>query len=1251
MFLTSMRKLVLLAASVVLYACGGGVEVDSNANQAPTADFEYRIEGDNLVLDASKSFDFDSAQLSYSWYVNDELLGAGRTWRLAFDESLSYEVELIVSDGRSSSSKTLFVNGHGFGDLTGDVERGRQLYENDPGLTCMGCHGRDGQAESSPIDAKKTEYFHTKDPGKAYTLKAYLQRWMPPSTAPNGCDAQCAEDLEAYIRSWVLAPGQQPSPVPTVSPTANPIPSFDPNPNPSPNPEPSAMPTAMPTVPPLPSPGPSAMPSSAPQPSAQPTVAPTAEPEPSQAPTQAPTMMPTAEPEPSVVPSSAPEPSPLPSSQPPVVGDIERGEALYFDATMNCSVCHGDDGQSTAFKAIDASRAVYTYSKDSVPGKTYSLEAYLEAWMPAPGQCDAQCAADLAVYIRSWSSDAEPSPMPSSVPSLLPSPMPTTTPPAGDFNGDVAAGKAILKDTSGQCFTCHQDANEDGYFEAGAVSIRIDVNKFAYPTNAKYDGMNYTGNSVEDLARYISEQMPLNPASCVDECADDVAAYLWSLRGQSVDTGPTECSLDDPVLYGRRALKFLTSFEYHNSLQSLFESPLPHDYSTSAKIAVDDEIGSLPNHGFSAIGEIRVNSYDANAKEIADWAVDTGGVLPFQCTTASSCAKNFIEDFAYYAFRRPLSEDEKAEYTAMISEATKLEIGLKWAIRSALMSPQFLYRTELGESSAATLEKLNSEPDKVIYEPASEPIVVQGNSPANSGYQFTGNDLIIVTVTATPKIDYSTFPQTETDIYPAIYFGGGGVTTDPQPIGGPGPEELTFHVKDVTGPVYYMAAQAVAEINGEEFGGQFTVQEVKVAPAQIKEIPETFKEKVADADSDAYVLDDFEYASALSYMLTASAPDKALMKAALVGDLNNPEEVEKHVDRLIDSDLGREQVARFAALWFGTDRVRTVNRFGNDSFTPEVKAAMAEEIRQLFSHAFYDDSVAYTDLFDAEFTFVNKVLADFYGIAGVTGEAFEKVSTVGTERGGLIASGGFMALYAHDDRSSPIQRAVHVRQDMLCQQIPSPGELDDGDDRTAAAELAQQKEETGNLTTTEFYDIQTNVPGTGCAVCHNAVINPLFAIDNFDNVGLVRKTVDDFYVQTGLGIHGNDGIKIDVVNNGGHLYSANVVGAIDTTKADEEKANGEGIAFKGAKALSKALVENDLPGVDACLIQKTYRYALGAPLAPSDVDTRFEKSINGSEAGQMLCVQDDLKRALGSAKSPKAMLKQLSLSDVLRFRR
>ncbi|HEY7774385.1 MAG TPA: c-type cytochrome, partial [Marinagarivorans sp.] len=93
-----------------------------------------------------------------------------------------------------------------------------------------------------------------------------------------------------------------------------------------------------------------------------------------------------------------------------------------------------------------------------------------------------------------------------------------------------------------QCSACHTD-NGDGTFG----SFAFDVNGFQYPSESYANGP--FENTVEGLSAYISDQMPSanfgqDPATCAadDNCADDIAAYLWSLRSGTSSSAATSSS-------------------------------------------------------------------------------------------------------------------------------------------------------------------------------------------------------------------------------------------------------------------------------------------------------------------------------------------------------------------------------------------------------------------------------------------------------------------------------------------------------------------------------------------------------------------------------------------------------------------------------------------------------------------------------------------------------------------------------------
>ena len=61
------------------------------------------------------------------------------------------------------------------------------------------------------------------------------------------------------------------------------------------------------------------------------------------------------------------------------------------------------------------------------------------------------------------------------------------------------------------------------------------------------------------------------------------------------------------------------------------------------------------------------------------------------------------------------------------------------------------------------------------------------------------------------------------------------------------------------------------------------------------------------------------------------------------------------------------------------------------------------------------------DLLDADYTFLNERLARHYGVDGVLGERFRRVSLpAGSPRGGLIGQGSILMATSYPKRRSPL---------------------------------------------------------------------------------------------------------------------------------------------------------------------------------------------------------------------------------------
>ena len=191
----------------------------------------------------------------------------------------------------------------------------------------------------------------------------------------------------------------------------------------------------------------------------------------------------------------------------------------------------------------------------------------------------------------------------------------------------------------------------------------------------------------------------------------------------------------------------------------------------------------------------------------------------------------------------------------------------------------------------------------------------------------------------------------------------------------------------------------------------------------------------------------------------------------------------------------------FAAQWLNLRRVGEVvvdpDRYPNydesllQAFQRETELFVASTLRE-------DRSVA--DLLDADYTFVNERLARHYGIPGVYGSRFRRVTLPDhDQRGGLLAEGALLATTSYPDRTSPVLRGKWLLNNIFGLPVPPPPpgvdtNLENKPGAPSRRRCASGWRSTGRTPT--------------CNSCHS-VIDPLgFALENFDVIGGWR-TVDE----------------------------------------------------------------------------------------------------------------------------------------------
>lgn len=250
-------------------------------------------------------------------------------------------------------------------------------------------------------------------------------------------------------------------------------------------------------------------------------------------------------------------------------------------------------------------------------------------------------------------------------------------------------------------------------------------------------------------------------------------------------------------------------------------------------------------------------------------------------------------------------------------------------------------------------------------------------------------------------------------------------------------------------------------------------------------------------DGDSILLDDFEIASRLSYMVWNTMPDETLLAEAERGALHTPEQIAAQAARLIADPRGQDMVERFHAQLLNWDLYRHLSK-DSEQFPLYYDGAgddMYEEAHLFVQSVVFERNGSLADLLTAPYTFVNAGLASIYGLEGAFDDTFSEVlldSAAQPERGGLLTQLGFLA--SHGGLTGSIHRGVFINHRILCTELPPPPDAvppipaDDG----------------STMTSRERIEMHTG-PGTCGASCHGTFINPVgFAFESFDGIGRYR---------------------------------------------------------------------------------------------------------------------------------------------------
>src|SRR4030095_5694084 len=281
---------------------------------------------------------------------------------------------------------------------------------------------------------------------------------------------------------------------------------------------------------------------------------------------------------------------------------------------------------------------------------------------------------------------------------------------------------------------------------------------------------------------------------------------------------------------------------------------------------------------------------------------------------------------------------------------------------------------------------------------------------------------------------------------------------------------------------------------GFEAGIQAALQRILVSPQFIFRIE---RDSVPGA---VHRITDVELASRLSFFIWSSIPDDPLLQLAIDGKLSRPAVLESEVRRLLADPKSSALVENFAGQWLRLRNVRNVSPNSDlfPDFDDNLRQAFRRETELLFDSIKRQDRNG-LELMTANYTFVNERLARHYGIPGIYGSQFRRVSVTEPERQGLLGQRSFLAVTSHAERTSPVLRGKWILENILGMPVPPP-----------PPNVPPLKERAnGEKPRTMREQMAEHRSNPACANCHKIMDSIGFALENFDAVGAWRSEEAD----------------------------------------------------------------------------------------------------------------------------------------------
>ncbi|MBB77112.1 MAG: hypothetical protein CMJ75_21615 [Planctomycetaceae bacterium] len=241
-------------------------------------------------------------------------------------------------------------------------------------------------------------------------------------------------------------------------------------------------------------------------------------------------------------------------------------------------------------------------------------------------------------------------------------------------------------------------------------------------------------------------------------------------------------------------------------------------------------------------------------------------------------------------------------------------------------------------------------------------------------------------------------------------------------------------------------------------------------------------------------LTDYELASKLSYFLWNGPPDERLLQLAAAGNLRD--KLDAEMARLIAAPEFDRCIETFTSQWLSLDKfeVLEVDSRRYPTLTRDTRVQLREEPIVFLKHL-VQENLPLRTLIRSDFIMANEVVANYYGLEGLTesGLEFVPVRHQRSDLGGILSQAAILAGLSDGRNSNPIKRGAWLARKIIAEPPDDPPpnvpQLDEGaDEKLSLREKLERHRDQ-----------------KGCANCHAGIDPWGLPFEEYDAGGLFRQ--------------------------------------------------------------------------------------------------------------------------------------------------